>query len=164
VTITLLVLAGAAWGQSRIPPPPGPNKQLQSDPGDLKPSPGDQRDLPLKDLREQSEKALEDQAGKLMHELQPVKPKRTVSRNKKPGTGRTSSGDDQDRFDQKTESDWWPPKPQPAPSSLSPLGVSLRQDLEKDSTLEEDDPEEKGMESESLPQELKKLIKSQISP
>ena len=167
-TITQFLLAGAAWGQSRPPSSPGPNKQLHSDQEDVKPSPGGQQDLPLKDLREKPVQAQEDQAGKSLKKQQPVKPKSTVSRGKKPGAGKPTSGAHQDRFALKSESDWWPPKPQPAPPSLSSLELSLRQDPEKDSTVEEDEPEErpeeKGEEFENLPQELKKLIKSPVSP
>ena len=167
-TITLFLLAGAAWGQSRTPTSPGPKKQLQSDQEDVKPSPDGQQDVPLKDLREKPARAPEDQAGKSLKNQQPVKPKSTVSRGKKPGAGKPTAGTPQDRFGLKTESDWWPSKLQPAPPSLSALGLSLRQDPEKDFTVEEDEPEErpeeKGEEFENLPQELKKLIKSQVSP
>jgi len=164
VTITLFLLAGAAWGQSRIPTSPGPNKQLQSDKEYVKPLPEGQQDLPLKDLREQPVGVQEDQAGRSLKKQQPVKPKSTLSRGKKPGGKKPTSGADHDRFALKTESDWWPSKPQPAPPSLSSPEVSLRQYLKQDSTPEEDKPEEKGEESENLPQELKNLIKSQVSP
>jgi hypothetical protein len=167
-TIILFLLAGAAWGQSRTPTSPGPNKQLQPDKEDVKPSPDGQQDVPLKDLREKPLRAQEDQAGKSLKNQQPVKPKSTVSRGKKPGAGKPSSGAHQDQFALKTESDWWPSKLQPAPPSLSSLELSLRQDPEKDSTVEEDEPEErpeeKGEEFENLPQELKKLTKSPVSP
>jgi hypothetical protein len=142
VIISLFLLAGAAWGQSRLPAAPGPNKQLQSDKEDVKSFPEGQQELPLKDLREQPVGAQEDQAGRSLKKQQPVKPKSTVSRGKKPGAGKPTSGADQDQFALKTESDWWPPMPQPAPPSLSSPAVSLRQYLEQDSTPEEDEPEE----------------------
>ena len=168
MAITLFLLAGAAWGQSRLPTSPGPNKQLQSDHEDVKPFPEGQQDLLLKDWREQPVGAQEDQAGRSLKKQQPVKLKSTVSRGKKPGAGKPTSGADQDRFALKTESDWWPPKPQPAPPSFSSLEVSLRQYLERDSKLEEDEPEEKAEEkegeSENLPQDMKKLIKPLVSP
>ena len=168
MTITLLLFTGAAWGQSRIPTSPGPNTQLQSDKEEVKPSPEGQQELPLKDLREQPVRAQEEKADKSLKKQYPVKPKSRVSRGKKFGVGKPTSGANQDWFALKTESDWWPPKPQPAPPSLSPLGVSLRQYLEQDSTPKEDEleekAEEKGKESENLHQELNKLIKSQISP
>ena len=167
-TITQFLLAGAAWGQSRPPSSPGPNKQLHSDQEDVKPSPGGQQDLPLKDLREKPVQAQEDQAGKSLKKQQPVKPKSTVSKGKKPGAGKPTSGAHQDWFALKTDPDWWPTKPPPAPPPLSSPGLSLQPYPEKDSAVEEDEPEEKpeekGEEFENLPQELQKLIKSQLSP
>jgi hypothetical protein len=168
VSISLFLLAGAAWGQSRIPASPAPNKQLQSDQEDVKPFPEGRQDLPLKDLREQPVGAQEAQAGSSLKKQQPVKPKSTVSRGKKSGAGKPTSGADRDRFALKTESDWRPPKPQPAPPSLSSPEVSLQQYLEQGATQEKDEPEEKaegkGEESENLPRELRKLIKSKVSP
>jgi hypothetical protein len=170
-TITLFLVVGAAWGQSRTPTYPGLNKQLPSDKEDVKPSLEGQHEPPLKDLREKPLGAPADQVGKSLKKGQPVKPKIAVSRGKKPGAENPASGADQDRFSLKTEktrSDWWPTKPQPAPPSLSSLELSLRQYPEKDSSLEEDDAEDKaegkGEEFENLPQELKRLIKSQVNP
>jgi hypothetical protein len=182
-TITLFLLAGAAWGQSRTPTPSGPNQPLQSDKEDVKPSPEGQRELPLKDLREQPVKTQEEKAGKSLKKLYPDKPKSRVSRGKKPGAGKPSSEAYQDpvtpkdAFAPKPESDWWPPQPEPAAPSPSSLEGSLRMHLEKDSSLEgslrqdpekdsptdedEDEDEEKREELENLPQDRKKLINHQ---
>jgi hypothetical protein len=171
-TITLFLLAGAAWGQSRTPTSPGPNQALPSDKEGVKPSPEGQQELPLKDLREQPVRAQEDQAGKSLKKPHPDKPKSTVSRGKKPGAGKPTSGAQQDPLALKPEPNWWPPGPQAAPPDLSSLEGSLRQAPEKDATPEEDEAEDKseeksekkGEESGNLFQELKKLTKPQVSP
>jgi hypothetical protein len=180
VTITLFLLAGAAWAQSRLPASPGPNKQLQSDQENVKPLPEGQRDIPLQDLREQPAGAPEDQAERSLKKQPPVKPKSTVSRRKKSGARKPTSGPGRDRSALKSEPDWWPSNPQPAPASFSSMELSLQQYLEQDSTPEEDEPEdepeekagkkaekkagEKLEELENLPQELKDLLKSQVKP
>jgi hypothetical protein len=167
VTITLLLFTGAAWGQSRLPTSPGSNTQLQSDKEEVKLSPEGQQELPLKDLREQPVRAQEEKADKSLKKQYPLKPKSRVSMGKKFGVGKPSSGANQDPVALKKESDWWPPKPQPAPASRFSLEVNLRQYLEQDFTAKEDEldekAEEKGKESENLPQGLKKSIKSQVS-
>jgi hypothetical protein len=142
VTITLFLLAGAAWGQSRLPTSPGPNNQLQSDREDVKTFPEGQLERPLEDWREQPIGAQEDRAGRSLKKPQPVKPKSTVSRGKKPGAGKPVSGADQDPSGLKSESDWWPPKPQPASPSFSSMEGSLWQYLEQGLTVDEDEPEE----------------------
>jgi hypothetical protein len=171
-TIALFLLAGAAWGQSRTPTSPGLNKQLPSDREDVKPPLESRHELPLKDLREKPLGAPADQPGKSLKKGSPVKPKSTVSRGKKPGAEKPASGADQDRFALTTKSDWWPTKPPPTPPTFSSPELNLGQSPEKDSSLEEDDaedkPEEKaegkGEKFENLPQELKRLLKSQVSP
>ena len=168
--MTLFLLAGAAWGQSRTPASPTPSRQLPSGQEDIKPSPGDQQDLLLKDSREKPLQAQEDQVGKSLKKQQPIKSKSRVSRDKKSDAGKPASGAQQDPFALREKSNWWPSKPQPAPSSFSSLELSPRQDPEKDSTPEDDEAEDKSEEKaeetreqfENLPRGLKKMIKSQI--
>jgi hypothetical protein len=161
-TIILFLLTGAAWGQSRTPTSPGPNQPLPSDREDVKTSPEGQRDLPLKDLREQPAQAKEDQAGKSLKKPYPVKPKPKDSTGKKSGAGKPTSASRQDPFAQETRSEWWPRREQPSPPELSPLELSLQQDREQDATP--DEAEEKREEFENLPQGAKKLFKSAKRP
>ena len=149
VTITLFLLAGAAWGQSRPPTSPGPDQPLSSDREDVKTPPEGQRDLPLKDLREKPLRSQEDQAGKSLKrnspypsqaeeageslkKQQPVKTKPKVSTGKKPGAGKPTSAARQDPFAQETRSEWWPRRDQTGPPELSPLELSRQQDREQD--------------------------------
>lgn len=167
-TITLFLLAGAAWGQSRTPTSSGPEKPAQSDKGDVKPSPDGQRELPIQDLREQPVQAQEGRAGKSLKKQSPVKPKSRVSRDKKPGAGKPASGAHKDWFTQETKSGWWPQTPNPASPDSSSLELSLQRDREKNSTPDEydalDDSEAKEEEFETMPRELKKLFLSPKSP
>jgi hypothetical protein len=174
-TITLFLLTGGAWGQSRTPTPSDPDQPLESDKVDVKPSPEGQRELPFKDLREQPVETQEDQAGKTQEEKAgkplkkpyPDKPKSRVSRDKRPGAGAH-----QVPFTPKPEPDWWPPQPQPDAPFSSSLEGSLRKYLEKDSPADEDEDEhtnlknkeEKREELENLPQDWKKLIKPSVGP
>jgi hypothetical protein len=159
------LLAGAAWGQSRTPTAPGPPQPLPSDKEDVK----GQSELPLKESREQPIQAREGQAGEAVIQQHPGKPKSRVSRGKKPGAGNPTSRVHQDRDAQETGSGWWPPMPQPTPQDLSPLELSLEQDLGQEATPDEDqegedNPLQKLEKFENLPQELKNLIKSPVSP
>lgn len=176
-TITLFLLTGAALGQSRTPAAPGPKKPLLSDQENVKPSSEGQQDLPLKALREQPTQVQEGQTGKSLKKPLRVKAKSTVSRGKKPGAGKSTSRANQDPFALKTESNWWPSRSTPDPSSLSSLESSLRQYPEQDLAPEEDDAEDKPGEKaegktegkteeqweefEKSPRKMKKFLKSQ---
>ncbi len=117
--ITLFLISGAAWGQSRPPTAPGPERHLKSDKGDVKSSLEDPREPRLKDWPEQPARIQKNQAGRL-RELTPkelreqpvraqealgsrplkykqvIKANSTVSRFKKPGAEKSPSGAHQD--------------------------------------------------------------------
>jgi hypothetical protein len=194
--ITLFLISGAAWGQSRPPTAPGADRHLKSDKGDVKSSLEDPREPRLKDWPEQPARIQKNQAGRL-RELTPkelreqpvraqedlgsrplkykqvLKANSTVTRFKKPGAEKSTSGAHQDWSGPKAESTWWPSSPQPAQPylDLTPLELSLQQYLEKDSLAEEkrsmpeeDEADQRLEEIEQLPKELQKLIKSKVGP
>lgn len=132
--VTLIFMTGAAGGQSQSRISPGPDRELPSDKEVVKPSLEPQQEFPLKDSREQPVQAKDEQIRKPLKNKGVTKPKAKVSRSKKPGAGKPNSGSRPDELGPQESSDWWPAKPQPAPSAvfLPPLELRPEDTLEGD--------------------------------